>query len=171
MVLVSLGRPELMASAVPRVTPGIANRQKIPIPMSAVGIYCCKSPFARGVGNSAGCRCDFRVKMRGTSFPHVKLTSDFANTSEAIRIGDCFLFDRFAKNSSPCNFRLLQQYLHERAEISWAEHVRSAQVFQTSTCSAIESASSISMPRYLTVLSIFVWPSKSCTARRLPVRR
>ena len=52
-----------------------------------------------------------------------------------------------------------------------AEHVCSAQVFQTSTCSAIARASSISMPRYLTVLSILVWPSKSCTARKLPVRR
>ena len=80
---------------------------------SVVGRYCCKSRFALGVGNSAGCRCDFRVKMRGASSPHVKPTSDFANTSEAIRIGDCFLFDSFAKNSSPCNFRLLQQYRHE----------------------------------------------------------
>jgi hypothetical protein len=34
----------------------------------------------------------------------------------------------------------------------------------TSTCSAIAMVSSTSMPRYLTVLSIFVWPSKSCTA-------
>ena len=31
--------------------------------------YCCKSRFAQGVGNSAGCRRDFRVKMRGTSSP------------------------------------------------------------------------------------------------------
>jgi len=46
-----------------------------------------------------------------------------------------------------------------------AEHVCSAQVFQTSTCSAIARASSTSIPRYLTVLSILVWPSKSCTAR------
>jgi hypothetical protein len=30
--------------------------------------------------------------------------------SDAIRIGDCFPFRNFAKNSSPCNFRLLQQY-------------------------------------------------------------
>src|ERR1700749_1091802 len=79
--------------------------------MSAYRGYCCKSRFAQGVGNSAGCRCGFRVKMRGTSPPHVKLTSDFANTSETIRIGDCFSFDSFAKNSSACNFRLLQQYL------------------------------------------------------------
>jgi hypothetical protein len=66
--------------------------------------------FCTGVENSAGCRCDFRVKMRGVSSVHVKLTSDIANTSEAIRIGDCFSFDSFAKNSSLCNFRLLQQY-------------------------------------------------------------
>src|ERR1700735_5058602 len=43
----------------------------------------------------------------------------------------------------------------------WAEQVRSAQVFQTSTCSAIARASSTSMPRYRTVLSILVCPSKS----------
>jgi hypothetical protein len=72
--------------------------------------YCRKSRFALGVGNSAGCRCDFRVKMRRASSVHVKLTSDIANTSEAIRIGDCFSFDSFAKNLSLCNFRLLQQY-------------------------------------------------------------
>ena len=52
-----------------------------------------------------------------------------------------------------------------------AEYVRSARVFQTSTCSAIARASSSSMPRYLTVLSILVCPSKSWTALRLPVRR
>ena len=32
---------------------------------------------------------------------------------------------------------------------------------QTSTCSAMARASSTSMPRYLTVLSIRVWPSRS----------
>jgi hypothetical protein len=37
-----------------------------------------------------------------------------------------------------------------------AEHVRSARVLQTSICSAIARASSTSMPRYLTVLSILV---------------
>src|SRR5580704_12603844 len=52
-----------------------------------------------------------------------------------------------------------------------AEHVRSARVFQTSTCSAIAKASSTSMPGYLTVLSILVCPSKSWTALRFPVRR
>ena len=54
--------------------------------------------------------------------------------------------------------------------VRWrAEHVRSARAFQTSTCSAIAKASSTSMPRYLTVLSILVCPSKSWTALRFPV--
>src|ERR1700727_2912929 len=43
--------------------------------------------------------------------------------------------------------RLLQQNRHEAAVREWAEHVRSARVFQTSTCSAIARASSTSMPR------------------------
>src|SRR3954469_4432342 len=47
----------------------------------AQGRLCCKSRFAL---NSAGCRRGFRVKMCGTSSPHV------------------------GKNSSSCNFRLLQ---------------------------------------------------------------
>jgi hypothetical protein len=70
--------------------------------------YCCKSRFALGFKNSAGRRRGFRVKMWGTSSPHVKLTGDFGNASEAIRIGDCFLFHVFAKKSAPCNLRLLQ---------------------------------------------------------------
>ncbi len=45
--------------------------------------------------------------------------------------------------------------------VEGAEHVRSAPVIQMSTCSAISSASSISIPRYLTVLSIFVCPSSN----------
>src|SRR6266851_7861091 len=62
-------------------------------------------------------------------------------------------------------------YWHKPAVEGRAEHVRSARVFQTSTCSAIARASSTSIPRYLTVLSIFVCPSRSSTALRLPVRR
>ena len=50
---------------------------------------------------------------------------------------------------------------HTQAVGGRAEHVCSARVFQTSTCSAIARASSTSMPRYLTVLSILVCPSKS----------
>jgi len=62
------------------------------------------------------------------------------------------------------------RYWHKPAVGGRAEHVRSARVFQTSTCSAIAKASSTSMPRYLTVLSILVWPSRSWMALRLPVR-
>src|SRR5258708_36189594 len=40
------------------------------------------------------------------------------------------------------------------ADVDRAEDVRSARVLQTSICSAIARASSTSMPRYLTVLSI-----------------
>ncbi len=40
---------------------------------------------------------------------------------------------------------------------------------QSSMLSAIDRASSSSTPRYLTVLSILVWPSSNWTARRLPV--
>ena len=60
--------------------------------------YCCKSRFALVAENSAGRRCDFRVKMWGASSPHVKLADDLANASEAIRIGDYFPFRNFAKN-------------------------------------------------------------------------
>jgi hypothetical protein len=82
----------------------------MPLACQLLPRYCCKSRFALVVGDSAGRRCDFRVKMWGASSPHVKLTGDLANVSEAIRIGDCFPFCNFAKNQSPCNFRLLQQY-------------------------------------------------------------
>src|SRR5262245_30865591 len=71
---------------------------------------CCKSRFALGFKNSEGCGRGF-VKMWGTSSPDDKLTGDLGNASEAIRIGDCFLFRVFAKNSSPCNLRLLQHNL------------------------------------------------------------
>ena len=40
-----------------------------------------------------------------------------------------------------------------------------------SVFSEISSASSTSIPKYRTVLSNFVWPSNSCTARRFLVRR
>jgi hypothetical protein len=73
--------------------------------------------------------------MRGASSPHVKLTSDFANTSEAIRIGDCFLFDSFAKNSSLCNFQLLQHYLPTRDMILTAAHT--CEPFQAGGCGSL----------------------------------
>jgi hypothetical protein len=52
-----------------------------------------------------------------------------------------------------------------------AKPVGFAPVVQTSTRSAMARASSTSMPRYLMVLSILVWPNSSCTARKLPIRR
>jgi len=60
---------------------------------------CCKTRFAPMIKNSKGCRRGFRVKMCGTSSPNVKLTGDFDNAIASIRIGDCFPFRVFAKNS------------------------------------------------------------------------
>src|SRR5262245_63797055 len=64
------------------------------------------------IKNSAGRGFSFRVRMWGTSSPHVKRTGDFGNATEGMRIGDQFPSCVFAKNSEPCNFRLLQQNRH-----------------------------------------------------------
>src|SRR3954469_18834319 len=48
------------------------------------------------------------------------------------------------------------QLLAQTCRSKWTEHVRSVRAVQTSTCSAMASASSISIPRYLTVLSSLV---------------
>src|SRR5215510_8756062 len=77
--------------------------------MTASGRFCCKSRFALVTENSAGRGRGFRVKMRGTSSPRDKLTGDFGNAIEVIRICDYFPFGLFAKNLWPCNFRVLQQ--------------------------------------------------------------
>ena len=84
--------------------------------------------------------------------------------------------DAFGPRNLGIDGGLMQAQNHQlvgdsRAVKGRAEHFRSARVFQTSTCSAIARASSTSMPRYLTVLSILVCPSRSWTALRLPVRR
>jgi hypothetical protein len=79
---------------------------------AAIGRLCCKSRFALVHKNSKGRGRGFRVKMRGTSSPHVKFTGDVGNAIAAIPIGDCFPVYIFAKNSWPCNFRLLQHNLH-----------------------------------------------------------
>src|SRR5215471_15176483 len=77
--------------------------------MSPIGRFCCKFRFAQSVKNSAGRRRGFRVKMRGTSSPYVKLRGDLGKATAATRIGGCLSPPVFAKNWSSCNFRLLQQ--------------------------------------------------------------
>ena len=47
--------------------------------MSAIDRYCCKSLFALGI------KTRLRVKMWGTSSPHVKLTGNFGNVIEVTR--------------------------------------------------------------------------------------
>src|SRR5262245_27616126 len=76
--------------------------------MTAPGRLCCKIRFALVMKISAGRRFGFRVGMWGISSLHVKRTGDFGNAIEGIRIGDWFPCRVFAKNSEPCNFRLLQ---------------------------------------------------------------
>ena len=49
---------------------------------------CCKSRFALGFKNSPGRGRGFQIEMRGTSSPRVKLTGNFGNAIEPIRIGD-----------------------------------------------------------------------------------
>src|SRR5262249_37283298 len=96
--------PQNVMSALPPIATSIAF-----FGMSALGRFCCKSRSALVIKNSAGYGSSFRVRMLGTSSAHVKLTGEFGNAIEAIRIGDCFSFRVFAKNSQPCNSRLLQQ--------------------------------------------------------------
>src|SRR5262249_11917006 len=55
---------------------------------------------------------------------------------------------------------------HDRDGQGGAKLVCFAPAIRTSTCSAIARATSTSIPRYLTVLSILVCPNSSCTARR-----
>jgi len=97
--------------------------------MSQMCRYCCKSRFAQAMKNSAARTFGFRVRMRGTSSPHIKRTGDFGNATEGIRIGDQFPSCVFAKNSEPRNFRLLQHYLPEgdlsRCNISSRPRARS----------------------------------------------
>src|SRR5262245_44529770 len=79
--------------------------------MSAFGRYCCKSLFALRIKNSAGCGCDFHVKMWGTSSPDDKLTGDLGNVIEATQIGGRRSDRLMARKLSSSNFGLLQQYL------------------------------------------------------------
>jgi len=78
----------------------------------------------------------------------------------------CTWLVQWRSSKSPPRWRLFTRAAHGKCAYVrlWpkaavrrrAEHVRSARVVQTSTCSAIASASSTSIPRYRTVLSIFL---------------
>src|SRR5215831_10357855 len=79
--------------------------------MSASCRYCCKSLFALRIKNSAGCGCDFHVKMWGTSSPGDKLMGDLGNVIEVTQIGGRRADRLMARKLSSSNFGLLQQYL------------------------------------------------------------
>src|SRR5215471_2764278 len=95
--------------------------------MSAFGRYCCKSLFALRIKNSAGCGCDFHVKMWGTSSPGDKLMGDLGNVIEVTQIGgrrsDCLM----ARKLSSSNFGLLQQYLPKADSCAAANRTLSLQ--------------------------------------------
>ena len=76
----------------------------------ANGRFCCKSPFALVIKNFPGFRCDFRVKMWGTSSSDDKLADDLGNAIEGKRIGGRRFSFFTAGNLAPGNRGLLQQY-------------------------------------------------------------
>jgi hypothetical protein len=60
--------------------------------------------FGRGVRNSKDHRCGFGAKIAGTSSPQAKLISDFANTTEFMRIVIPLAFQVFAKIQTAATF-------------------------------------------------------------------
>ena len=138
---------------------------------SAVGRFCCKSPKIPGDDFFERKEAKLSSPINMAPRPLRKSPVRLSPKDEVAHVFIRESHQRPRKILMSGGKRLLQQNRHNPDPIARAEQVRSAQVDQTSTCSAIERASSTSMPRYLTVLSILVWPSKSCTARRFPVRR
>src|SRR5215471_21287222 len=91
--------------------------------MSAFGRYCCKSLFALRIKNSAGCGCDFHVKMWGTSSPGDKLMGDLGNVIEVTQIGGRREDRLMARKLSSSNFGLLQQYLPKADKCTAADGI------------------------------------------------
>ena len=79
---------------------------------TAIGRFCCKSPFALVIKISFGCTRDFRVKMWGTSSPDDKLTDDLRNAIEGTRISGRRWSFLTAEKLAPGDLGLLQQYQH-----------------------------------------------------------
>jgi hypothetical protein len=95
---------------------------------SALGRYCCKSPFALVIKNFSGLRRDFRLKMWGTSSSDDKLADDLGNAIEGTRIGDRRSDFFTAGKLAPGNLGLLQQYRH------YAEMPEGANYFRLLAC-------------------------------------
>ncbi|MET4349513.1 hypothetical protein ABIC07_009042 [Bradyrhizobium sp. RT9a] len=87
----------------------VAASVDVPVAMSSLLRYCCKSRFSPMTKILRAAAATFAYNMRGTSRPHAKFIGDFGNAIEVIRISDRSLLSVFAKNLEPCNFRLLQQ--------------------------------------------------------------
>ena len=78
-------------------------------PMSAPPPIVLQNSFCTGDQKFCGLQARLSCNdVRDLIASRKKLTGDFGNAIEIIRIVDCFPFCVFAKNSWPCNFRLLQ---------------------------------------------------------------
>ena len=117
-----------------------------------VGVGRIKGP--RASASKLGTDRRWRCSQRVTTIVSLWITPRKPNTS-ALSSG-C----RLSPCSKPSSFRHVSSWPGPSGQVR-AERVGSARVVQTSTCSAMARASSTSMPKYLTVLSIFVCPSKS----------
>ncbi len=73
-----------------------------------------------------------------------------------------------ALDNSASRIRVGRDPAHVRG-VGLVDHIGASPVLQISVRSDSASASSMSTPKYRTVLSIFVWPSRICTARKFPV--
>ena len=120
--------------------------------------FCCKSRFAQGVKNSAGRRRGFRVKVRGTSSPYVKLRRNLGKATAATRIGGCFSPPVFAKNWSSHT----RKSGHQDGRLGFRPRIRSA------ARSAIMITAALMLPPTrsgITAASTTRSPAVPCTRR------
>lgn len=157
-----------LAPGLPGVTPSncrpgidaaVGDRSCTMHPCSSFGIW--KSmdgaPPATGRGIAPQHRVETRLDCSATMpFP--------ASANRMLQLGGCGFHERPHRRGCAAAWTIL-------VKVRIGPSVMGGPVGQISTASEIASASSSSTPKYRTVLSILVWPSKSCTARRLPVFR
>src|ERR1700686_1264205 len=103
---------------------------------SAIGRYCCKSRKSNNPKNLAKVDLWTSLPLRRFSTPLRRSMIDFRLNDMVPHVAARKTHRRSLEFSFNTPKRLLQQYRHKSAVGGRAEHVRSARVFQTSTCSA-----------------------------------
>lgn len=127
-----------------------------------------KQRFLIGIGGDASALdedmvdIDFKLWVAGEDLP-IKQLKGRLNLGRRASLG------KRARHKRGSQVLMFACGAYRQAMASGAPPLRPR--LQTSTCSDMASASSTSTPSYLTVLSILVCPSSSCTALGLPVRR